>query len=397
MKTWRDLAIVGGRAAFDAPLHVGRPNILGRDIFLRRVEEILERKWLTNDGPFVKEFEQRLANFLGVKHCIVVCNATAALELTARALDLKGEVIVPAFTFIATAHALAWQGIEPVFCDLDEKTHNLDPEDVVRNITERTTAVLGVHVWGRACAVDELEKLTRERGLRLFFDAAHALGCTHRGIRIGGFGEAEIFSFHATKILNTFEGGAIATNHAELADKLRLMRNFGFVGYDRVDYLGINGKMSEPCAAMGLTLLEHFDELVETNRRNYHAYRCALGGIPGVQLLSYDDHERNNYQYVVCEILPTCPLTRDELIRILMAENVIARRYFYPGCHKMEPYKSLARYAGLKLTRTDTVASRVLILPTGTSVTAEMIEVIAGLIREATVHAEDLRTAGALA
>jgi dTDP-4-amino-4,6-dideoxygalactose transaminase len=226
-----------------------------REAFLTRVGEIFDRGWFSNDGPVVREFEARLAEMAGVRHCVATCNGTIALEIAIRALGLEGEVIVPSYTFVATAHALHWQGVTPVFADIDPRTHTLDPEAVRRAITPRTTGIIGVHLWGQPAAVDELQAIADEHGLSLMFDAAHAFACTHQGRMIGGFGRAEVFSFHATKFFNSFEGGAVMTDDDEIAEKARLMRNFGFAGYDNVIHPGTNGKMIEVCAAMGLTNL----------------------------------------------------------------------------------------------------------------------------------------------
>lgn len=224
------LAIFGGVPAFEESLHVGRPNIGKRERLLERINEMLDRRWLTNNSPFVRQFEQRIAEMLGVKHCVAMCNATVALEIAIRAAGLSGEVIVPSFTFIATAHALQWQEITPVFCDIDPHTHNLDPRRVEQMITPRTTGIIGVHVWGRACDVEALTDIAQCHHLKLLFDAAHAFGCSYKGRMIGNFGDVEVFSFHATKFFNTFEGGAVVTNDDDLANKIRLMKNFGFAG-----------------------------------------------------------------------------------------------------------------------------------------------------------------------
>ena len=275
----QDLAVFGGKPAFDTQLHVGRPNIGKRAAFLKRVNDLLDQKWLTNDGPFLQEFEVRISQMIGVKHCVAVCNATIGLEILAKAIGLSGEVILPSFTFVALAHALRWLGISPVFCDIDPVTHNLDPSRVQELITDRTTGIIGVHLWGRPCEIEKLEEIARRHRLKLLFDAAHALGCSHNGRMIGNFGNAEVFSFHATKFVNTFEGGAVATNNDELAAQLRLMRNFGFAAYDTVSSLGMNGKMSEVSAAMGLTSLESLEEFVAVNYRNYREYSQHLAGI----------------------------------------------------------------------------------------------------------------------
>lgn len=381
------LALLGGAPAFQEVLHVGRPNIGNRDRLLARVNDMLDRRWLSNNGPFLLELEQKLRELMGVKHCIVMANATIALEIAARALDLRGEVILPSFTFVATAHALQWQEITPVFCDIDPRTHTIDPSKIENLITPRTTGIVGVHVWGRACDIEALGGIAQRHNLKLMFDAAHAFACTHHGQMIGGFGDAEVFSFHATKFFNTFEGGAITTNNDELAQRIQNMRNFGFAGLDTVIDLGINGKMSEISAAMGLTSLESLDQFIQTNHQNYLAYTEGLAGIPGVKLVQYDPQERNNYQYVVIEIDERISgMSRDLLVEILHAENVRARRYFYPGVHQMEPYRSYFPNARLVLPETEKLTQKALQLPTGTSITPSDIQVICDMIRFAFEH-----------
>lgn len=377
----QDLAINGAPPAFEQPLHVGRPNIGDREAFQKYVDDIFERHWLSNNGPLVQEFERRVANHHGVKHCVAMCNGTVALEIAIRALGLQGEVIVPSYTFIATAHALHWQAITPVFADIDPATHALDPDAVRRMITPRTTGIIGVHLWGRGAPVGELQAIADEHGLKLMFDAAHAFGCSYKGKMIGNFGACEVLSFHATKFFNTFEGGAVVTNDDALAEAMRLMRNFGFSGFDNVIHPGINGKMIEIVAAMGLVNLDTIDSVIETNRRNYQAYHKGLSGLPGISLLQYDENERNNYQYVVMEVGEDCPVSRDQIIKALHAENILARKYFWPGCHNMQPYRELFPHAGLLLPITQQVADRVVVLPTGTSVNAEKIYTICKILR----------------
>lgn len=387
------LALLGGAPAFPEVLHVGRPNIGNRDRFVARVNDMLDRRWLSNNGPFLLELEQKLRELIGVKHCIVMANATIALEIAARALDLRGEVILPSFTFVATAHALQWQEITPVFCDVDPRTHNIDPSKIENLITPRTTGIVGVHVWGRACDIEALSVIAQRHNLKLMFDAAHAFACTHQGQMIGGFGDAEVFSFHATKFFNTFEGGAITTNNDELAQRIRNMRNFGFAGLDTVIDLGINGKMSEISAAMGLTSLESLDEFIAVNYRNYCAYREGLAGIPGVKMVQYDPQERNNYQYIVIEIDEQITgVSRDLLVEILHAENIRARRYFYPGVHQMEPYRSYFPNARLVLPETERLTQKVLQLPTGTSISTSDIEIICDIIQFAFKHFRDIQS-----
>lgn len=367
---------------FKDALHVGKPNLGSRDGFIYLVNDIFDRRWFSNNGPLVQQLEQRIADKHNVKHCIAMCNGTIALEIAIRALELTGEVIVPSYTFIATAHALSWQGLTPVFADIDPATHNLDPLSVSRMITPRTSGIIGVHLWGRAAPVDELAQIANKHNLKLMFDAAHAFGCSYKKTMIGNFGACEVLSFHATKFFNTFEGGAVITNDDELAEKMRLMRNFGFSGLDNVIYSGTNGKMIEIAAAMGLVNLEAISEFIEVNRNNYLAYRIGLEDLPGITILPFDASESNNYQYVVMEVSEVCPVKREQIIEILHANNILARKYFWPGCHNMQPYRELYPHAGLVLPNTKTVADRVIVLPTGTGLTVEMVNTVTRTIRD---------------
>ncbi len=386
-----DLAIFGGTPIFAEDLHVGRPNIGNRERLMERFNQMLDSRCLSNGGPFVREFEQRIADMVGVKHCVVMCNETVALEIVTRALGLKGEVIVPSFTFVATAHALQWQEITPVFCDIDPATHTIDPAKVERMITPRTTGILGVHLWGHGCDVEALAAIAKRRGLRLLFDAAHAFGCTHKGRMIGSFGDAEIFSFHATKFLNSFEGGAVATNDDQLAGKIRLMKNFGFQSYDDVIYIGINGKMTEASAAMGLTSMESMDDFIAINAANYRRYCEELRDVPGLRVVGYDEREKSSYQYVITEIEATeTGISRDQLQTVLHAERVLARRYFHPGVHRMEPYRSYFPNAEMLLPHTRRVSDRVLSLPTGTAVNHDTIAQVCAIVRFAIAHGREI-------
>ena len=375
-----DLAINGASPAFDETLHVGRPNIGSRDDFLEFVGQIFDRGWLTNNGPMVQEFEKRVSDYHQVKHCIAMCNGTVALEIAIRATGLTGEVIIPSYTFIATAHALHWQGITPVFADIDPVTHNLDPEAVRRMITDRTSGILGVHLWGRGAPVVALQEVADDHGLRLLFDAAHAFGCSSSGTMIGNFGDCEVFSFHATKFFNTFEGGAVLTNNDELAEAMRLMRNFGFAGLDNVIHPGTNGKMTEICAAMGLVNLDSIDTVIDANKRNYEIYSKELAKLKDIDLLNFDRSERQNYQYIVVEVAEESAVGRDSIVEALHAENVRARRYFWPGCHKMLPYRTLFSQAGKELPITQSVADRVIVLPTGPTMDESMVRAVASII-----------------
>ena len=388
------LAILGGVPRFSEPLHVGRPNKGSRERFLARVAEMWDRNWLTNDGPLVREFEAAIARESGAPYCVAMCNGTIALEIAIRALGLYGEVIVPAYTFVATVHALHWQGMTPVFCDVDPVTHNMDPRSAEAALSPATTGILGVHLWGRPCP-DDLHKLADERDLPLLFDAAHAFACGTSVRQVGSFGKAEVLSFHATKFVNSFEGGAVLTHDPELDRRMRLMRNFGFAGFDNVVHAGTNGKLTEISAAMGLTSLESLPEIVGTNRRHHARYFARLGTIPGLRVMNYADVPRHNYQYVVVEVDPLrAGLTRDELLNTLQHENILARRYFFPGCHRMAPYRDEPRrHIRVPLPVSERLCETVMLLPTGTAVSGGDIDTVCEVIEEAVASADAVRRA----
>ncbi len=337
------------------------------------------------------EFEQRIAAHCEVEHCVATSNGTSALEVLVRALDLSGEVIVPAFTFVATAHALQWLGLQPVFCDVDPLTHTLDPRKVEELITERTSAVLGVHVWGQVCDVEALQAICHRHGLKLLFDAAHAFGCARDGRPVGGFGDAEILSFHATKVVQSCEGGAIVTRDPELARRARLMRNFGFEYLDSVVSPGINAKMSELHAAMGLVSLDAMGRFLEANRRNRARYREGLAAIPGIHLHEVVGQEACNDHYLVVSLDQAIfGMSRDQLLEVLIMEGVVARRYFYPGCHRMEPYASQRDPSSWGLHVTESLSGELFQLPTGTAISEMEVDAICGLIRFIAVHADEI-------
>lgn len=372
---------------FKEPMVVGRPNIGNMDLFHQLVEQILEKRWLTNYGDVVKELERQLEKYLGVRHCIAVCNATIGLQVVSHALQIRNDALTPSFTFVATPHSLKWEGINPVFVDVDPITHLVDLDSVRSRITEKTTAIVGVHLWGQACYPKELAQLAEEWGLELYFDAAHAFGCQHQGKFIGNFGRCEVFSFHATKFFNTFEGGAIVTNDDELAEKIRLMINFGFKGMDNVISIGANGKMSEVHAAMGLACLDNLDHFLKANRQVYTQYQKRLEVIPGIRLLDYDLDE-SNCQYIVIEVEEDeFGMHRDDLMKFLHAENIIARRYFYPGCHRMEPYWSEASGNVPDLKETEKLCQSVLVLPGGASLSADQVDHICDRIQHSHTNA----------
>lgn len=378
-----DLALLGGKPIYEKPLHVGKPNLGDRDSINAMLDDIFDRLWLTNNGRYVQNLEKEIAKILDVKHCIAVCNGTIGLQLAFAAAGLQGEVIVPSFTFIGTVHALQWQGLTPVFCDVRPEDHTIDPEKIEELITENTSAILGVHLWGQACEIEKLQQIADQHNLVLIFDSAHAFMCSYHGKMLGGFGDAEVFSFHATKFFNTVEGGAVTTNDDALAERLRQLRNFGFDGhsFDNIVNIGINGKMNEISAAIGLANLESIDRFVEINRSNYDKYRELFSKIQGIDLLEYNPDERNNYQYVVAIIdQAKSNIRRDTLLDILHAEKILARRYFYPGCHNVPPYHERKTEIDSRMGTTNFLIENVLCFPTGPSITFDDIETIAALI-----------------
>lgn len=376
-----DLALFGGQPAFLQNVLVGRPSIGDRARFFDRLDWALSNRWLSNGGPLVQEFEGRIAEQAGVRNCVATCNATVGLQLLLRGLGLHGRVIVPSLTFVATAQAVSWIGLEPVFCDIDPDTGCLDPAAVEAAIGPGTTGIIGVHLWGRTGGLAELEKIAAANDVRLVFDAAHALGCTAGGRAVGGFGAAEVFSFHATKVVNSFEGGAVVTDDDELARRLRAMQNFGFESAGVAAHVGTNAKMSEASAAMGLTSLDAFDEVVRHNSGTYELYAAELAGVRGLRLIQFDTRERNNFQYVVILVDAAAEgLERDALLDVLRAENVVAQKYFSPGVHRMPAYRS---DQGPDLPITDRLAAQVIALPTGPAVSREDVRRICDIARVA--------------
>jgi dTDP-4-amino-4,6-dideoxygalactose transaminase len=394
MRTYRelsDLVLFGADPGITRELHVGQPRVLHPDRVLRRISEAMARRVLTNGGPLVAEFERRVAEHAGTRCCVATANGTLALQLMIRAADLAGDVIVPSFGFVALPHALRWEGVRPVFCDVDPVTHTLDPVSVERSITSTTTAIIGVHLWGRRCDTTALRAIAERHQLRLFYDGAHAFGTEYDHARTGSHGDAEIFSFHATKFVHTFEGGAVVTNDSASAERIRRMQRFGFVDYDTVAGLGINAKMSEASAAMGLGSLDDMEEAAAINRSRYNLYVDLLAGLPGLRLLQHT--EGSNWHYMVTEVDPErAGLTRDQLVAALWTEGVRARRYFHPGCHRMEPYAAEPASFGA-LPVTEHLSQTVMCLPTGTALEPADVRRVAALIRLLLANPDSVRRA----
>lgn len=387
-----DLAILGGRPAFPAPLPVGQLNFPEWPRFEEAMRGIFARRNYTDHGPLARQLEARLSEFFRVKHVVCMANATIGLMAAAIALGLKGKVILPAFTFIASVQSLTWAGIAPVFCDVDPDTHQMDPEQAAAFMDKGVSAIMGVHLWGNPCFPDKFRQLARERNIPLYFDAAHAFGCTAGGTPIGNFGSLEVFSFHATKVLNAAEGGCVCTNDDDLAARLRSIACIDST--ERIDTpLTGNGRMSEAQAALGLLSLEDYPKVQRRNRDYHEAYRRLLGEIPGLRLLLPPVGELSNYQYVVMEISAAeFGLDRDTLWSILQAENVISRRYFSPGIHRSYYYRDNHPEFVNSLPVTDRLCQSVMQLPSGQDMDLEKISRVCELIRFVHMNAKALKT-----
>ena len=388
-----ELAILGATPAFEQPLPVGQLYFPEWSAYEEAMRGIFEREYYTNQGPLTQQLEQVLQERLGVRHAICVTNATIGLLMAADALGLRGKVITPAFSFIATSQSLTWAGLEPLFCDVDPLTHQLDPAQVERLLEDETvSAILAVNLWGDVCAHDRLRQLADRRGVPLYYDSAHAFGCAVAGRAVGNFGSIEVFSFHATKVLSAAEGGCVCTNDDELAARLRNIRSSYGAGRPVHVSRTANGRMSEAQAAVALLSLDNFPRIIERNQGIFAAYRDAFAGLPGLRLIEPQAVSTTNYQYVVCEIdAERFGLSRDELQAVLRAENVLARRYFYPGIHRCTPYDERYPEAAERLPVTEALCAKVLQLPIGQPIDAAGARRIGQIVRAAHEQAVSIR------
>ncbi len=364
------LACLGGEPAFERPIPVGQLYFPSWDRYEQAMSGIFERGWYTNHGPLARELEQRLAAFFGVKHAVVVTNATVGLMMALKCLGLAGKVLVPGFTFVASAQAVTWAGLDVEFCDVDPVTHQVTEETLTAALDADVSAILAVNLWGGTCRPTEIAAFAREHGLKLVFDSAHGVGVSCDGVSLGGFGDAEVFSFHATKVLSATEGGCVCTNDDELAAKLRNMRSSYGSGTPAQVPLTSNGRFSEAQAAVALMSLDDFAANRGRNERIHGLYRQGLDGIAGLSLVIPADTDHSNYQYAVVDVDEDAyGLSRDTLLKALRAEQVIVRRYFHPGVHRTVPYS--AEPGRWQLPVTDRLCTRLLQLPIGALVSDE--------------------------
>jgi dTDP-4-amino-4,6-dideoxygalactose transaminase len=369
-------AVLGGRPMFPHGLPMVRPTVPDGDQVSEDVRKIFASGILTN-GPYVAEFERRSAEILGVRRCVAVSSCTAGLMLILRASDLTGDIIVPSFTFAATAHAVVWNGLRPVFADVDPETLTMSPESAIRSIGVRTSGILATHIYGTPCDVDGLSEIAKRSGVRLFYDAAHAYGSHHLGRPVGSFGDAEVFSLSPTKVVVAGEGGIIATNDEILAERCRIGRDYGNPGDYNCRFVGLNARMSEVHAAVALHSLEDLSERIEKRNALARSYHEALGPIPGISFPVVREGDRSTFKDLALLVDPDeFGLSVTDLVDALAAEGIETRRYYSPPVHQMTAYRAYSGVNG-NLPATLHAASRVLAVPFWADMTERQIARVA--------------------
>jgi dTDP-4-amino-4,6-dideoxygalactose transaminase len=368
-------AALGGQPLFPDGLPLARPRLADPDAVAGAAKAILASGVLTN-GPTVRRLEERAAEYLGVGHCVAVSSCTAGLMLVLRTSGLSGDVVLPSFTFSATAHAVAWNGLRPKFADIGLHDLLLDPEAAARSTGVRTSAILATHTYGTPCDVETLGELAGQNGIRLFFDAAHAFGSRRGPAMIGGFGDAEVFSLSPTKVLIAAEGGLIATNDDELAERCRIGRDYGNPGDYDTRFFGLNARMSELHAATALASFEDLEERIAERNRLAERYRKVFGELPGVDFPAVADGDRSTYKDLTVLIdADVFGMEAAAVAEALRAEGVQTRRYYAPPVHRQRAYRSLVPANG-PLPVTDLAAARVLTLPLWTGMTDQQVDLV---------------------
>ncbi len=345
------------------PVYVTQPALPPLEEFIPYLQQIWDNKILTNCGPFHQQFEQALAEYLGVKYVSLFANATLALVTALQALRISGEVITTPYSFVATAHSLKWNGIKPVFVDIDAKTCNLDPAAIEAAITPQTTAIMPVHVYGTPCDTEAIGKIAENYNLKVIYDAAHAFGCRYKEQSLCAFGDISVVSFHATKVFNTFEGGAIICQDAKTKAHIDHLKNFGFVDETTVVAAGINGKMSEVNAAFGMLQLKYIDFCIEKRKQISQYYTDKIKFIRGISLPDPQLSFTPNYSYFPVFVEADYSLSRDALYEQFRQQNVIVRRYFYPLITAFPMYRNARPAQDEELPNARYISSRVLCLP----------------------------------
>ncbi len=365
----------------DKPIYVTQPALPPLDEFIPYLEQIWQNKILTNNGPFHQQLEQSLADYLGVKFVSLFTNGTLALMTALQALRISGEVITTPYSFVATTHALKWNGIEPVFVDIDPNTCNLDPAAIEAAITPQTTAIMPVHVYGIPCNIEAIQRIAEDYNLKVIYDAAHSFGAKINNTSLCAFGDMSILSFHATKVFNTFEGGAIICHDAKTKAHIDHLKNFGFVNETTVLATGINGKMSEINAAFGLLQLQHIDDYIAKRKNISEIYTKKLSNIAGISIIAPSVSFTSNYSYFPILVKSDYMLSRDDLYDKMRDNKIMARRYFYPLISEFPMYRGLPSAQSDNLMNAKFVSDRILCLPLHTGLTLSDIDEIVGLIK----------------
>jgi len=347
----------------DKPIYVTQPHLPPLEEFIPYLQQIWDNKILTNGGPMHQQLEAALSDYLGVEHVALFNNGTIALLTALQALRVTGEVITTPYSFVATAHSLLWNGIKPVFADIDPHTLNLDPAKIEAAITPQTTAIMPVHCYGNPCDVEAIQKIADNYNLRVIYDAAHAFGVEDAGGSILRHGDMSVLSFHATKVFNTFEGGAIICPDAKTKKRIDQLKNFGFVDEVTVVAPGINGKMSEINAAFGLLQLKHIDHALERRREIDRYYRQELQDVPGIRVVDGTGQTTANYSYFPILVDSDYPLSRDGLYQKLKDNNIFGRRYFYPLISEFPMYRGMNSAERNNLPVSVKIAEKVICLP----------------------------------
>ncbi len=362
-------------------IYVTKPSLPPLEEFVEILKDIWKTKRLTNNGPYHELFEKALAEYLGVKYVSLFANGTLALVTALQALRITGEVITTPFSFVATVHALHWNGITPVFCDIEPSHCNIDPDKIESLITPKTTAILPVHVYGNPCNVQKIESIADIYGLKVIYDACHAFGVTINGESILNFGDLSVLSFHATKVFTTFEGGAIICHDEKMKRRIDFLKNFGFANEVTVVAPGINAKMNEFQAALGLLQLKYIDEAIEKRKYLARLYRSNLSGVDGIRLFNEIEGVRSNYQYFPILIdKEAYSKSRDDLYHELRKNNIIVRRYFYPLISQFPTYKSLPSAEPGKLPVAERITKEVLCLPMYSDLSSDEVNKICEII-----------------
>ncbi|MGK5011200.1 dTDP-4-amino-4,6-dideoxy-D-glucose aminotransferase VioA [Janthinobacterium sp. MDB2-8] len=375
------------------PVYVTQPLLPDLQDFMPYLETIWKNKILTNGGPFHQQLEQALCDYLGVKYISLFANGTLALMTALQALRINGEVITTPYSFVATAHSLLWNSIKPVFVDIDPDSLNLDPAKIEAAITPQTTAIMPVHCYGRPCDVAAIEKIADNYNLKVIYDAAHAFGVRHQGGSVLNHGDLSVLSFHATKVFNTFEGGAIISPDAKTKQRIDHLKNFGFVDEVTVVAPGINGKMSEINAAFGLLQLKNIDAALAQRKEIDARYRRNLAPVRGIDCLQPAMDATTNHAYFPILVRPEFPLSRDALFAILRENNIYARRYFYPLISDFPMYRGMPSAAPANLPVARRAAEQVICLPLYPTLETAQIDAISNLIAMHGAPAALLKTA----